>query len=158
MRRWNRNLPLGECFGNLGRPLSGNAHTEYFSDHLGGILVHNPVVLVSRVFEVTIRRVGTQGLTGLTFGLKHRADFLAGVLGIPFVDNVEERGKITVLLIGAVHAVIDGDKPDIGAGQYNLGVVAYPAYKKGQLNVSELARVCNISRTTAYKYINLLES
>ena len=24
--------------------------------------------------------------------------------------------------------------------------------------VSELARVCNISRTTAYKYINLLES
>ena len=34
----------------------------------------------------------------------------------------------------------------------------YPAYKKGQLNVSELARVCDISRTTAYKYINLLES
>ena len=32
----------------------------------------------------------------------------------------------------------------------------YPAYKRGQLNVSELARVCNISRTTAYKYISLL--
>ncbi len=34
----------------------------------------------------------------------------------------------------------------------------YPAYKKGSLNVSELARVCDISRTTAYKYIGLLES
>ena len=33
----------------------------------------------------------------------------------------------------------------------------YPAYKNGQLNVSELARVCDISRTTAYKYIGLLE-
>ena len=33
----------------------------------------------------------------------------------------------------------------------------YPAYKSKQLNVSELARVCDISRTTAYKYINLLE-
>ena len=33
----------------------------------------------------------------------------------------------------------------------------YPAYKKGQLNVSELARVCDISRTTAYKYIGLLK-
>ena len=33
----------------------------------------------------------------------------------------------------------------------------YPAYKKGQLNVSELVRVCDISRTTAYKYISLLE-
>ena len=33
----------------------------------------------------------------------------------------------------------------------------YPAYKRKQLNVSELARVCHISRTTVYKYIGLLE-
>lgn len=32
----------------------------------------------------------------------------------------------------------------------------YPAYLSGELNVSELARVCNISRTTAYKYIKAL--
>ena len=34
----------------------------------------------------------------------------------------------------------------------------YPAYKKGQLNVSELARVCDLSRTTVYKYIELMEA
>ena len=34
----------------------------------------------------------------------------------------------------------------------------YPAYKKGQLNVSELARVCELSRTTVYKYIEILEA
>ena len=34
----------------------------------------------------------------------------------------------------------------------------YPAHKNGQLNISELARVCDISRTTAYKYKNLLEA
>ena len=33
----------------------------------------------------------------------------------------------------------------------------YVAYKNKQLNVSELARVGDISRTTAYKYIGLLE-
>ena len=33
----------------------------------------------------------------------------------------------------------------------------YPAYKAGALNVSELARVCDLSRTTVYKYIGLLE-
>ena len=33
----------------------------------------------------------------------------------------------------------------------------YPAHKNGQLNISELARVCDISRTTAYKYKVLLE-
>ena len=27
----------------------------------------------------------------------------------------------------------------------------YPAYQKGALNVSELARVCGVSRTTVYK-------
>ena len=29
----------------------------------------------------------------------------------------------------------------------------YPAYVSGNLNISELARVCNMSRTTIYKYI-----
>lgn len=33
----------------------------------------------------------------------------------------------------------------------------YPAYRNGKLNVSELSRVCNISRTTAYKYLSLLQ-
>ena len=34
----------------------------------------------------------------------------------------------------------------------------YPAYKNKKLNISELARVCNLSRTTIYKYISLLDS
>ena len=34
----------------------------------------------------------------------------------------------------------------------------YPAYKNGAFNLTELARLCGISRTTAYKYIRLLES
>ena len=33
----------------------------------------------------------------------------------------------------------------------------YPAFVKGELNVSELARVCGLSRNTVYKYVGLLE-
>mgnify|MGYP000000067265 CR=1 FL=1 len=33
----------------------------------------------------------------------------------------------------------------------------YPSFKNKQLNLSELARVCGLSRTTIYKYIKLLE-
>ncbi len=33
----------------------------------------------------------------------------------------------------------------------------YPAYLNGELNVSELARVCNLSRNTVYKYIDILK-
>ena len=50
-------------------------------------------------------------------------------------------------------------RPQVTADDVPSGFLRhYPAYKRGQLNVSELARGCNISRTTAYKYINLLES
>ena len=34
----------------------------------------------------------------------------------------------------------------------------YPAYKTGKMNLSELARICNLSRTTVYKYISILET
>lgn len=34
----------------------------------------------------------------------------------------------------------------------------YPSLKSGTLNVSELARVCDMSRTTVYKYVSLLEN
>lgn len=32
----------------------------------------------------------------------------------------------------------------------------YPAFQKTRLNVSELAKACNLSRTTVYKYLALL--
>ena len=33
----------------------------------------------------------------------------------------------------------------------------FPAYKNGPLNISELARVCELSRTTVYSYIKMIE-
>lgn len=32
----------------------------------------------------------------------------------------------------------------------------YPKYRKGEMNVTELSRLCKMSRTTVYKYIELL--
>ena len=50
-------------------------------------------------------------------------------------------------------------RPQVTADDVPSGFLRhYPAYKSKQLNVSELARVCDISRTTAYKYIGLLEA
>ena len=34
----------------------------------------------------------------------------------------------------------------------------YPAYLNGDLNVSEMARVCGLSRNTVYKYIKLVQN
>lgn len=59
--------------------------------------------------------------------------------------NAKAKGK----KIGRPHAT----KDSIPAAFYRH----HPAYQKGQLNLSELARVCNLSRTTVYKYLSLLE-
>ena len=34
----------------------------------------------------------------------------------------------------------------------------YPSYKNGHLNLSKFVRVCDLSRTTVYKYLSLLET
>ena len=82
-------------------------------------------MLVIGVLEVAVGRLGTQWFAGLALCLKHRTDFLACVLGVPFVDDIKERGKITVLLVCTVHAVVDGYESDICTGQNHLSVVAY---------------------------------
>ena len=33
----------------------------------------------------------------------------------------------------------------------------YPKYRKGEMNITELSRLCKMSRTTVYKYIELLK-
>ena len=49
-------------------------------------------------------------------------------------------------------------RPQLTADDLPTGFLRhYPSYKAGRLNLSELARVCDLSRTTIYKYISLLE-
>ncbi|MDR1772483.1 MAG: recombinase family protein [Hungatella sp.] len=38
----------------------------------------------------------------------------------------------------------------------NIFMKYYPKYKQGEMNISELSRLCNMSRTTIYKYLNIL--
>ena len=33
----------------------------------------------------------------------------------------------------------------------------YPMFQKGDLNISEFARLCNLSRASVYKYLSILE-
>lgn len=49
-------------------------------------------------------------------------------------------------------------RPQVGKEDISANFLRhYPAFKSGTLNVSELARVCDLSRTTVYKYLSLLE-
>ena len=61
------------------------------------------------------------------------------------MENARAKGA----KIGRPHTTVD-----------NIPVIFlkhYHTYKSGVLNISEFARVCNMSRTTIYKYLELLE-
>ena len=62
------------------------------------------------------------------------------------MDKARAKGRV----IGRPQTTID-DIP-------TLFLKHYPAYKNKQLNLSEFARVCGLSRTTVYKYLALLEN
>ena len=133
---------LGEDIGNLRRSISVHAQLENLTNYLGGSIVHDPMVLIVRVFGISVWRLGTQRFAGFALCLEHRTNFLTGVLGVKFVENVDKRSKITVLLIGAVHAIVDGNEANICAGKGYLSV-------KTDLEVvsSQSARVLYNDRT-----------
>ena len=50
------------------------------------------------------------------FCLEYGFNLAAGISGVKFIHDVQERGKI-ILSVGAVHSVIDGDQPDASLSQ-----------------------------------------
>ena len=82
---------------------------------------------------------------------------MAGVFSQLELSMIRERVRS-----GMANAAAKGSR--IGRPQTTMDDVPaiflrhYPAYKSGHLNISELSRVCDLSRTTIYKYISLLET
>lgn len=75
-----------------------------------------------RVFHVAIGRIGGQILTGFAFLLHNRLDLFTAVLDIELVDDIQERSKVIVLLVGAVHTAVHGDETDIVFGEKHFRV------------------------------------
>ena len=50
-----------------------------------------------------------------------------------------------------------GRKPVTKEGIPAVFLKHYPAFQSGNMNVSELARICGLSRPTVYKYIKMVE-
>ena len=44
--------------------------------------------------------------------LEYGTDFIAGVLGIPLIHDIQERGKVIVRGIGTVNIIVDSDEPN----------------------------------------------
>lgn len=83
------------------------------------------MVFVIGVFQIAVRRIGSQRFTGISFGAEHSLDFLAGVFGVELVENVDERRHVVLHLICTVYTVVDGDEVDIVVREHHLRVHTY---------------------------------
>lgn len=68
-------------------------------------------------------------------------------------------GGLVVLLemISGVGQGAAEEQIHVAAATTAVSARHYLAFQKKQLNVSELAKVCDLSRTTVYKYIEMIE-
>ena len=121
----SRNAPTHQFFRDLRRAFPGNAHFKHLPYYRGRLRVYDPMVLVIGVFQIAVRRIGSQRFAGISFGTEHSLDFFAGVFGIELVENVDERRHVIVHLIGTVYTVIDGDEADIVVWEHHLRVHTY---------------------------------
>lgn len=84
----------------------------------GGILYRRQNKAAVCHFRVTKkRRIATTLLSCSAY-------FVAGVLGIPLVHYVEERGEVVILRLVTGHAVIDCNKAYLLLGEQNLSIKA----------------------------------
>lgn len=65
------------------------------------------MVLVLRVFPVSVDSTVGGRLTGFAFDTNSGALLAAQITKIPLIHNIEERGQFIAVLIVAVHAVGD---------------------------------------------------
>ena len=123
MNRRTIHLCFLQLLGDLGGTEALHTPCEDLTDNGCGFIVHNPMSLwIVGVFHVAVGWVGGQILTGFTFLLHNRFDLFTAVLDIELVDDIQERSKIVVLLIGAVHTAIHGDETDIVFGEKHFRV------------------------------------
>ena len=112
---------------NFRNACCGNALTyqpENFPDNLCGRLVHDKGLLIARFSLVAIGNGAAAPQPFLHSGLEYRLDFVAGVLCVPLVHDVQKRSEVIVLRGGAVHIVVDSYETNALLREKNLRVIA----------------------------------
>ena len=118
----NQHLFFREDFSNRAGAFALVRKLEDVPDYLCGLRVNDKRLLI--VFDPVVAIGDAAGTAFPIFhsGVKDGSDFIAGVLGIPLVHDIKERGKIIAGSILTVDSVVDGDEPHILLREHHFGV------------------------------------
>ena len=113
-----------EYLGNLMGAVPLHRKPEDPPHHGGGFLVHQPVVLVLRVFFVAIDGVVGGGLARLALDTVCCRNLFGLVTQIPFIHDIEKGRKLATVLFLAVDVIGDSNKMNPILPEHYLGVKA----------------------------------
>ena len=142
-RSCGQNLLFFQNPHNLLRAFAVNAKVEDELDDLGRFFIQNPVILVLRVAAVSVGRFAHVLAAGSSLP-QTDTNLLAGITGIPLVEQITDCGEAFAVSPVAVHTVIDGDKADIVARKNNIRILS-----NGQIVTPKAAEV--FDQPTAHK-------
>ena len=97
-----------QFLGDLSRPQAGHAHSEYSLYYFRCRFIHDPPVLVLRVFLVAKGRVRGQGYPGVATALHDTAYLIARIFCVPFIEQILHGNDVTYS-VGGVDVVHNGD-------------------------------------------------
>ena len=97
-------------------PFTRNSQVKDIFDDRSCIFVQNPMIFVRRVTTVAVGRLA-HVLAADSSLVETNTDFLAGITGIPFIEQISDCSHTLAVAPFTVHPVIDGDKSHIIAGK-----------------------------------------
>ena len=120
-----KHLFLGQNIRDLIHALAVNDHAEDAAHNGGSFLVDDPALLVLRIFQIPV-----DGMIAGMFALValrpvDGADLLGGITSVKIVHDVQKGSEIILGLIGAVHAVVDGNEANAVLREGDLRIEAH---------------------------------
>ena len=115
--------PLFQHTGNFAGAVALRAKLKNQLYHRGRFFVHQQMAILA--LDIAVGGVHGQPLAGHSLVAENRSYLLRGVLGVPLVYDIAERGEVVAHLIVAVHSVIDGDKTDSHLWKANFRIQPY---------------------------------
>ena len=123
--RRTKHLFLGQNIRDLIYALAVNDHVEDAAHNGGSFLVDDPALLVLRGFQIPV-----DGMVAGVFALValcpiDGADLLGGITSVKIVHDIQKGSEIILGLIGAVHAVVDGNEANAVLREGDLRIEAH---------------------------------